>query len=105
MAMAEHTQKLAVRARMASREWRRMWRRVSEGVVSPSGCPKREMEQQQRCGNGGARFGAWQPRRHFIEHVARVGVGKVGDDFGLVAGRIWRWPKNEVCSSHRALQL
>ena len=64
------------------------WRRVNEGVVSPSGCPKREMEQQQRCSNGGARSGAWRPRRHFIEHVARVGVGKVGGDFGLVPGRI-----------------
>jgi len=61
---------------------------VSEGVVSPSGCPKHEMEQQQRCSNGGARSGAWRPRRHFIEHVARIGVGKVGGDFGLVPGRI-----------------
>jgi len=64
------------------------WRRVNEGVVSPSGSPKREMEQQQRCSNGGTRSGAWRPRRHFIEHVARVGVGKVGGDFGLVPGRI-----------------
>ena len=64
-----------------------MWRRVSEGVVSPSGCPKRVMEQQQRCSNGGARSGAWRPRRHFIEQVARVRVGNVGGDFGLVPGR------------------
>ena len=63
-----------------------MWRRVNEGVKSPSGCPNRQMEQQQRCSNGGARSGAWRPRRHFIEHVARVGVGKVGGDFGLVSG-------------------
>ena len=61
---------------------------MSEGVESPSGCPKHEMEQPQRCSNGGARSGAWRPRRHFIEHVARVGVGKVGGDFGLVPGRI-----------------
>ena len=38
--------------------------------------------------NGGARSGAWWPRRHFVEHVARVGVGKVGGDFGLVPCRI-----------------
>jgi len=65
-----------------------MWRRVNERVESPSRCPKREMEQQERCCNGGARSGAWRPRRHFIEHVARVGVGKVGGYFGLVPGRI-----------------
>ena len=31
--------------------------------------------------------GAWRPRMQFVEHVACVGVGKVGGDFGLVLGR------------------
>ena len=55
--------------------------------------------------NGGARSGAWRPRRHFIEHVARVGVGKVGGDFGLLPGRFGPWAKKEVCSRRPALQL
>ena len=46
-----------------------------------------------------------RPLKYFVEHVARVGVSKVGGNFGLVPGRIWRWAKNEVCSPYRALQL
>ena len=100
-----HTQKQAVRARMASREWRRMWRRVSEGVVSPSGCPKREMEHQHMCSNGGGAHWCMAATRQFIEHVVCSEVAKVGRQFGPFLGRIGPWAKNEVCLSRRALQL
>ena len=44
-------------------------------------------------GGGGAVHGGHAqdtrfPLTHFAEHVARVGVGKVGGDFGLLPGRV-----------------
>ena len=37
-----------------------------------------------RVGHGGACSGAWQPCRQNVEHVASVGVGKVGAELGQI---------------------
>jgi len=69
MAVAEHSQKLVVRARMASREWRRMWRRGSDGVESPSGCPNARWSTSTCAAMVGARSphgGHVQPPGHAL---------------------------------------
>jgi hypothetical protein len=70
---------------------------VSEEVVSVFGCPEHEMEQQQRCSNGGAWSGAWRPRRHNVEHVVCSEVVGVACDFRPLLYGIGSWAQNEVC--------
>ena len=41
------------------------------------------MHAAAKLGNGGARSGAWPPRSHFIEYVARVAVPDLESVFGI----------------------
>ena len=52
------------RSRALGSAWRRAWTRVS---------------------HGGARSGAWLPRRHFVEHVVRVVVLDLEAVIGMLA--------------------
>jgi hypothetical protein len=46
-----------------------------------------------------------RPLRHSVEHVSGDGLDRVEHDFGLLAGRIRPWAKNEVCCTRPDLQL
>ena len=43
----------------------------------------------------GACFGAWRPHRQNVEHVARVGVGKVGAELGQIWADLDLGPKTK----------
>jgi hypothetical protein len=45
------------------------------------------------------------PLGHSVEQVSGDGLDRVERDFGLLAGRIRPWAKNEVCSTLDTLQL
>jgi len=59
----------------------------------------------RKLSHGGHVHGHASPFGQILEHVAGVGVGKVGSRFGPLPGRIRPWAKNKVCSPQHALHF
>jgi hypothetical protein len=96
-----------------ARERRRAREGVKRGKERACWCPS--SSAAGRVAEGGTRDsggGAWRPRSqhaspfgHFPEHVAGVGEGDVGSQFGPLPGRISPWAKNEVYSPQPTLRF
>ena len=66
-----------------------------------------EKQRRRGCalGHGSHVLTTRRPLKRFVEHVACVGVAKVGGNFGPLPSKIRRWATKDVCSPPDALQL